>query len=308
MKLAKGLYPMKTLITGSKGQLGYELTRQLYQRKCALGNISLQHQEISLACYDRPTLDLVSKNNIKQILQKERPELVIHCAGMTNVDGCEDAPEEAMLVNGEAVRYIAQACEEIGAKLFFISTDYVFSGQKGDIYLESDPCDPQSVYGKSKRLGEENALKYCSRSFIVRTAWLYGLHGHNFVKTILKKGKETDTLKVVNDQFGNPTNAEDLAYHIWKLALTDRYGIYHCTGTGVCSWYEFACAIAQDAGLPCRVLPCTSLEYPQKAKRPAYSALSHKALQEAVGDQMRPWREALRDYLGKLEQVVEGEV
>lgn len=297
---------MKILITGSEGQLGHELVRQLHQGGCTIGSIPSQLQVASAFCYDRPSLELTSRNNIEYVLRKDKPELVIHCAAMTNVDGCEDMPEDAMQVNGEAVKYVAQTCEEICAKLIFLSTDYVFSGQKRSPYEETAPCDPQSVYGRSKRLGEAYALKYCSRTLIIRSSWLYGLHGHNFVKTILKKGREVDTLNVVNDQFGNPTNAEDLAYHIWKLALTDRYGIYHCTGNGVCSWFEFACAIAEDANLPCQVSPCSSLEYPQKAKRPAYSALSHRALQEAVGDQMRPWREALRDFLSKLNQA-EGE-
>ena len=297
---------MKLLITGARGQLGAEMQRQLGVRKCILGALPAELTRAEIYTADIDKMDICDKVNVRQVLMRIHPSIVIHCAAMTNVDGCEDMPEDAMQINGEAVKYVAQACEEIGAKLIFLSTDYVFSGQKRSPYEETDPCDPQSVYGRSKRLGEAYALKYCSRTFIVRSSWLYGLHGHNFVKTILKKGREVDTLNVVNDQFGNPTNAEDLAYHIWKLALTDRYGIYHCTGNGVCSWFEFACAIADEAGLPCQVFPCSSLEYPQKAKRPAYSALSHRALQEAVGDQMRPWREALRDFLGKLDQV-EGE-
>jgi len=292
---------MKVLLTGARGQLGSELVRQLNQGGCIIGALPKPWQGAEILSRDYPSIDLTSRETVERTVLEGAPDLVIHCAAMTNVDGCEDAPERAMLVNGEAVKQIAQACEQIGAKLVTLSTDYVFSGEKGSAYTESDPCDPQSAYGRSKLLGEQSALEHCSRTFVVRTAWLYGLHGHNFVKTILKKGREQESLHVVNDQFGNPTNAEDLAWHILKLAGTDRYGVYHCTGNGVCSWYEFAGAIAELAGLPCRVLPCTSQEYPQKAKRPAYSALEHKALQETIGDRMRPWREALKDYLNKLE-------
>lgn len=297
---------MRLLIIGAKGQLGTEMQKQLAMGRSVLGILPMELTHAEINAVDAEQLDIRDEENVRRVLVQMQPDIVIHCAAMTNVDGCEDNAEQAMKVNGKAVKYVAQVCEQIKAKLVFISTDYVFSGTKGIPYSEEDRCDPQSVYGRSKYLGEEYALKYCSRTFVVRTSWLYGLHGHNFVKTILKKGRETDLLKVVNDQFGNPTNAEDLAYHIWKLVITDRYGIYHCTGKGVCSWYEFACAIVKDADLSCQVLPCSSLEYPQKAKRPAYSALSHQALQETVGDQMRPWRDALQDFLSKLNRT-EGE-
>jgi len=161
---------------------------------------------------------------------------------------------------------------------------------------------PQTAYGRSKRLGEENALNCCSRTFVVRTAWLYGFHGKNFVKAILQKASESELVQVVSDQYGNPTNAEDLTRHMLTLAATERYGIYHCTGKGVCSWYEFAQTIVTLAGLTCQVRPCTSAEYPQKAKRPSYSALDHSSIQAAIGDNMRPWREALKDYISRLEE------
>jgi len=294
---------MRFLITGSNGQLGRELQEQLAVRKTALGAHLERLKAAEVWTTDADTMDICNRDDVIEKIAQVRPDVVLHCAALTNVDGCEEAPKQAELVNGEAVKYVAQGCEEIKAKLVMVSTDYVFSGEKGSAYTESDPCDPQSAYGRSKRLGEQYALEYCSRTFVVRTAWLYGLHGHNFVKTILKKGREQEILHVVNDQFGNPTNAEDLAYHLLKLAETDRYGIYHCTGNGVCSWYEFACAIAEFAGLPCQIIPCTSREYPQKARRPAYSALDHSSLQSAVGDEMRPWREALKDYISKLEET-----
>lgn len=293
---------MKIFITGSEGQLGTELVRQLRSECGQIGIPQNNCDKIEIDAVDIDQLDITDQAAVAQYITKSCPQIVFHCAALTNVDGCEDVPEQAELVNGTAVKYVAQACEAVGAKLVFISTDYVFSGDKGSPYTVGDPCMPQTVYGYSKRLGERNALEYCSRTFVVRTAWLYGLHGHNFVKTILKKGREQNAFCVVNDQLGNPTNAEDLAHHILRLAVTDRYGIYHCTGKGVCSWYEFACAIAELAGLSCRIMPCTSQEYPQKAKRPAHSALDHSSLQAAVGDDMRPWREALKDFIRKLEE------
>ena len=285
---------MRILITGSNGQLGAELKEQLIMGKSALGGHSERLKNAEVWATDVDTVNICNRDDLIHQIAQFRPDVVFHCAALTNVDGCEDVPEQAELVNGEAVKYVAQGCEEAKAKLVMISTDYVFSGEKGFAYAENDPCDPQSAYGRSKRLGGQYALEHCSRTFVVRTAWLYGLHGHNFVKTILKKGREQGFLRVVNE--------EDLAHHILRLAVTDRYGIYHCTGRGVCSWYEFACAIAELAGLSCRIMPCTSQEYPQKAKRPAYSALDHRSLQAAVGDDMRPWREALKDFIRKLEE------
>lgn len=293
---------MKLLVTGSGGQLGTELICQLRNGHGAVDVLRGSNGSIEMNAVDIDQLDITDRAAVTQCITKSCPQIVFHCAALTNVDGCEENPEQAELVNGTAVKYVAQACEAVGAKLVFISTDYVFSGDTERPYAVEDSCMPQTVYGRSKRLGERNALEYCSRTFVVRTAWLYGFHGHNFVKTILKKGREQNAFCVVNDQFGNPTNAEDLAHHILRLAVTDQYGIYHCTGKGACSWYEFACAIAEFAGLSCRIMPCTSQEYPQKAKRPAYSALDHSSLQAAVGDDMRPWREALKDFIRKLEE------
>lgn len=294
---------MKLLITGGKGQLGSELLRQLRSGYSSIGSLRHGYSPIEADAVDIDKLDITDQAAVDQYVASSCPQIVFHCAALTNVDSCEEAPERAELVNGAAVKCVAQACQAVGAKLVFISTDYVFSGEKGSPYTTDDLCIPQTAYGRSKRLGEQNALEYCSRTFVVRTAWLYGFHGHNFVKSILKKGREQSSFRVVNDQFGNPTNAEDLAHHILKIAVTDQYGIYHCTGKGVCSWYEFACAIADFAGLTCQIMPCTSQEYPQKAKRPAYSALDHSSLQSVVGDEMRPWREALKDYINKLEEI-----
>ena len=229
---------------------------------------------------------------------------------MTNVNGCESAPDTAMKINAIAPRFLAAAAQKIGAKLVYVSTDYVFDGDGARTsddsiipYTEWDVCAPCSVYGKSKWLGEQYVREVCPRTFVVRTAWLYGYVGGNFVKTIWKNGAQKGELKVVDDQMGNPTNANDLAYHILKLALTDTYGVYHCTGTGVCSWYDFACEIIRLAGVPCRVTPCTTEEYPTPAKRPAYSALDNAMLRCTVGDEMREWKAALAVYVEKLKKA-----
>lgn len=295
---------MKLLITGSSGQLGTELQRQLHKGESVLGKLpkGLTYSEVYCAKSDE--LDICDEAAVDKYIKRLCPDVVFHCASLTNVDGCEDMPGQAKRVNGEAAGYIARACEGIGAKMMFVSSDYVFSGEKHSAYTTEDPCDPQTAYGRSKLLGEQNVLRFCSRAFIVRTAWLYGFHGKNFVKTILRKAGESDSLQVVSDQFGNPTNAEDLAYHMFLLADTEKYGVYHCTGTGVCSWYEFALEIIRLSGLSCIIHPCMSAEYPQKAKRPAYSALDHSALTEAIGDRMRPWREALKDYISRMEGIV----
>lgn len=293
---------MKLLITGSDGQLGWELRQQLQAGKSVLGTLPGKLERADTYCTEIDELDIRNEQAVNAYIKGLRPDIVFHCAAMTNVDGCEEAPEQAEEVNGKAVGYIARACEDIGAKLMFVSTDYIFSGESTVPYKVDDLCAPRTSYGRSKWLGEINARKNCSRTFVVRTAWLYGFHGKNFVKTILQKAKGPEPPRVVCDQMGNPTNAEDLAYHMLLLAATEQYGTYHCTGKGVCSWYDFAAEIVRLAGLHCKVVPCFSAEYPQKAKRPAYSALDHSALAAAVGDHMRPWQAALADYISRMEE------
>ena len=202
-----------------------------------------------------------------------------------------------MKANAIGPRNLAMAAQQAGAKLVHVSTDYVFSGEDEAEKHEWDIAGPRSVYGSSKLLGEKYVAEQCSRYFIVRTAWLYGYIGGNFVKTILKAGKERGELKVVNDQRGNPTNAADLAHHLLKLAATKEYGVYHCTNNGTCSWYDFACEFVNLAGFPCRILPCTTEEFPRPAKRPAYSSLDNMMLRCTVGDEMRSWQNAIAAYM-----------
>lgn len=292
---------MKLLITGCKGQLGNELTSILSSGKSEIGDIPPALLGAETVAVDVDELDITDFAAVSAFVQKEKPDVIINSAAMTNVDGCETMQEVAYRVNAAGVRNLAVAAESIGAKLVHVSTDYVFAGNGTVPYTEWDKTDPQSVYGKSKALGEAYALSFSTKSFIVRTSWLYGYIGKNFVKTVRRVMRERGAMTVVNDQRGNPTNANDLAHHILKLCVTNEYGIYHCTGKGECTWFEFAREIARLSEIPGTVSPCTSEEYPSPVKRPAYSSLSHLALDCAVGDEMREWKTALKEYIMKVE-------
>ncbi len=293
---------MKILITGCHGQLGSELQVQLAKEKCILGTLPDRLKKATVLAVDVEDLDIRDRGATIAFVRRYQPETVINCAAYTDVDGCEANPDAAYMVNALGARNLALACEKIGARLIHVSTDYVFSGaQNGGVPLDecAPPC-PSSVYGRTKWLGEQYVQQFCRRSFIVRTAWLYGYKGKNFVKTMANIGKIHDSVAVVDDQCGNPTNAVDLAWHILKLAVSHDYGIYHCTGNGVCSWAEFAAEIMRLTGSSCRVLPCSTEQYalahPKSAPRPEWSALDNRALRCTVGDEMRPWKKALEDF------------
>ncbi len=292
---------MKILITGSNGQLGNELTSILQKGESEIGIIPDCYSNAEIVPADVEQLDITDFDAVGAFFEIERPDIVINCAAMTNVDGCETMQDIAYKVNAAGVRNLAVAAERVGAKFVHISTDYVFRGDGTVPYVEWDKTDPQSVYGKSKALGETYAIGFCTKSFIVRTSWLYGYIGKNFVKTVRRVMRERGAMTVVNDQRGNPTNANDLAHHILKLAATEEYGIYHCTGNGECTWYEFAKEIVALSGIPGTVSPCTSAEYKSPVKRPEFSSLSHLALSCAVGDEMRDWKSALKEYILKVE-------
>lgn len=291
---------MKILITGASGQLGTELQRQLKKGGSALGPVPDRLKNAIAIATDLGELDITDRAATIAYVRRHQPDTIISCAAYTNVDGCEQNPEAAFKVNAVGAANLAQAAERIGARLIHVSTDYVFSGQGDHPLDESELIAPASVYGKTKALGEAYVRDFCSRYFIVRTAWLYGYAGKNFVKTMVNAGKKFGALEVVNDQLGNPTNAEDLAHHLLKLAVSHEYGIYHCTGEGVCSWYDFASEIIRLAGVEATVAPCTSEEYaakhPAAADRPAWSALENRMLACTVGNHMRPWQEALADF------------
>ncbi len=297
---------MKILITGSNGQLGNELQNIIATGKAEIGEVSDRIKNAEVIAVDIDKLDITNLGQVEKVLNEEKPDVVINCAAATNVDGCESNKDLAFKINALGPRNLAMVCENIGAKIVQVSTDYVFKGV-GEVPLdETELVSPVSAYGKTKLAGENFVREFNSKHFIVRTAWLYGYVGHNFVYTMMKLGKDKESLSVVNDQLGNPTHANDLAYHILKLIETKEYGVYHCTGKEQCSWYDFASEIMKLSERNCKVNPCTSIEYkemyPNSAHRPAYSSLDNMMLRCTVGDEMRDWREALKTFMDKVEK------
>ncbi|MGD0780402.1 MAG: dTDP-4-dehydrorhamnose reductase [Dehalococcoidales bacterium] len=282
---------MRVMVTGANGQLGTDLCLALRDFKV----IGLTHAEADIT-------DLTSFINI---CRKYRPSVIINTAAFVRVDDCEDEVDRAFLVNALGARNVAVAAQELGAKLIHISTDYVFGGESTlhhVPYTEFDSPMPASVYGRSKLAGEDMVRHHCHRHFIVRSSGLFGVAGSsgkggNFIETILRLGKERDELKVVNDQVLSPTYTGDLAAKIAQLITTEYYGIFHITNRGACSWYEFTREILRLAGLKTRVVPITSDQYPQKARRPSYSVLDNYHLRLLKMDDMRAWQEALADYM-----------
>ena len=297
---------MKILITGSNGQLGNELQKIVSTGKAEIGAVSEEIKNAEVFAMDVDILDITNLEQVKKVLNEVKPDVVINCAAATNVDGCEANQDLAFKINSLGPRNLAMVAEELGAKIVQVSTDYVFSGVGEAPLKECDLVAPVSVYGKTKLLGEEFVRDFSTKYYIVRTAWLYGYVGHNFVYTMMKLGKDRDTLNVVNDQLGNPTHTNDLAYHILKLIQTEEYGVYHCTGKGECSWYNFASEIMKLSGRNCTVNPCTSEEYksmyPNSADRPAYSSLDNMMLRCTIGDEMRDWKDALKTFMDNVEK------
>jgi dTDP-4-dehydrorhamnose reductase len=288
---------MKIIITGAKGQLGSQIINILKSGTSELGPISKEYENAEVIGIDIEDLDISNIESVTEYMNNLKPDIVINPAAYTNVDGCETNPESAFKANSIGPRNLAIACGNVGAKLMQISTDYVFQGNGTVPYSEYDVPNPVSVYGKTKLLGENYVREFCSKYFIVRTAWLYAYNGNNFVKTIIKVANEKGHLDVVTDQRGNPTNAEDLVYHILKLALTEEYGIYHCTGKGECSWYEFAKAIVEYAKIDCTISPINSDNINRVAKRPSFSSLDNMMVRCSIGDKMREWETALTVFI-----------
>ena len=290
---------MNLLIMGAKGQLGREMTDCFARGYSALGTPDILKESNVLCLADIDEVDVGDLDALRLFLENQEIDVIFNCAAYTNVDGCETNTETAFRANALGARNLAIVAREKGAKLVHVSTDYVFAGDGDRPYAEWDLPAPISAYGKSKLLGEQYIREQTERYFIVRTSWLYGKYGKNFVKTILRVAKERGACRVVADQRGNPTNAADLAHHLLKLATTEEYGVYHGTGNGECSWFDFAARIVSLAGIDATVSPCTTAEYPTPTKRPAYSALDHLALRATVGDEFRHWEDALAAFFAE---------
>ncbi len=274
---------MKVLITGAEGQLGTELKKVLDGHK--------------VYGFGKEQLDITNPHAVYKCHEDIRPEVVIHCAAYTNVDGCEANEELAYTVNSKGAGNVAAGCLKVGAAMVYISTDYVFNGQKGQSYYEVDETSPINIYGKSKLAGERIVRSTLKRYYIVRTAWLYGRNGNNFVKTMLQLSQSRKIIEVVDDQVGSPTNAFNLAEAIKVLAESDKYGIYHVTNSGSCSWFEFAKKIFEFGGVDVEVRPITSDRINRSAKRPSYSVLNNFNLKANLGYEMKPWDRALKEYI-----------
>lgn len=298
---------MRVLITGSRGQLGNELQRCLRTMEAEIGPIPADYSEACVDAVDYDALDISDEAAVNAWFSSHRYDLAINCAAVTNVDGCEADEEGAFKVNALGPENLARACAAQGARLVQVSTDYVFLGDEPGDRVESDPTGPVGAYGRTKLAGEERALAANPRTFVCRTAWLYGYVGKNFVKTMRRLGATHGEVAVVDDQLGNPTSANDLAYEILKVALTEEYGVYHATNNGTCSWATFAQAVMDGSGLECNVVPVTSAQYkaanPASADRPHFSSLRNLRLERTVGDEMRPWGDALSEYLRRLPEL-----
>lgn len=280
---------MKILVTGVKGQLGYDICRILTER-------GIENRGVDIEDFD--VTDEAAVNNY---IKDYAPTAVIHCSAFTAVDRAEDEVELCTRVNADGPSNIAKAAEAVGAKLMYISTDYVFPGTGEQFYEPNDPTGPLSVYGKTKLLGEEAVRSTTDRHFIVRISWVFGINGNNFIKTMLRLSETKTDLNVVCDQIGSPTYTYDLSHLLCDMIVTERYGTYHATNEGVCSWAEFAAEIMQAAGKSTVIHPIPTSEYPTRASRPLNSRMSKDKLEENGFSRLPHWKDALKRYLKELE-------
>lgn len=279
---------MKILVTGYNGQLGYDVVKELNSRSVECRGV------------DREDFDITDRDETVGYICGYAPDAVIHCAAYTAVDRAEDDEENCRKVNADGTENIAVACEKLRAKMLYVSTDYVYGGD-GEAPFETDsPTNPKNVYGVTKLEGEKAVMKYIDKFFIVRTSWVFGINGNNFVKTMLRLGDEKENLNVVCDQVGSPTYTPDLARLICDLIVTEKYGIYHGTNENFCSWAEFAAEIMKLGGKKTVINPVPSSEYPTKAERPHNSRLSKKCLDEAGIKRLPTWQDALKRFLKEM--------
>ena len=281
---------MRILITGGKGMLGKDLEM-----------VMKSESKNEMIVTDREELDITNIDETMKFVREVRPEVIINCAAYTNVDGCESDYDGAYKLNVTGAGNLAIAANEVNAAIMQISTDYVFDGNKGKSYLEHDKTNPLSVYGETKLAGEELVKNFCNKHYIVRTQWLFGKNGNNFVKTMQRLSNEKDCLMVVNDQFGSPTYTVDLCKAISELVTTPQYGTYHITNSEVVSWHEFTVEIMKQSGRSgISVEPCDTSQFPRPAARPAYSPLENYLWKSSGRKALRSFREALSDYLEDL--------
>jgi dTDP-4-dehydrorhamnose reductase len=288
---------MKILITGSSGMLGQALLRELSDKYEVVG---MDIRKLPVPGFQPPAFmecDITDREKAIADIASIKPDIVIHSAAYADVDGCEQNPEKAHSVNAQGTETVSLACQKCGALLCYVSTDFVFGGEKESAYIESDKPDPVNIYGKSKLDGERFVQSILKDYIIVRSSWLFGKGGKNFADTIVSKLPDGEKIKVVNDQFGSPTYASDLARAIKTLLTADIHGIYHITNSNSCSWYEFARAIKEIAGLGIDIVPISSEQYRSPARRPKMSILKNRRYQETTGEKLRHWKEALGEYL-----------
>lgn len=281
---------MKVLVTGVKGQLGYDVVGELKKRN------------IEAVGVDIDEMDITDAASVDKVIKEASPDAVIHCAAYTAVDAAEDNVDICRKVNKDGTQNIANVCKELDIKMIYISTDYVFDGEGTRPWEPDDKPDPLNVYGLTKYEGEVAVTSTLSKYFIVRIAWVFGLNGKNFIKTMLNLAKTHDSLTVVNDQFGSPTYTYDLARLLVDMVLTDKYGIYHATNEGIITWYDFACKIFETAGLNVKVSPVPASEYPAKAKRPSNSRMSKQKLVDNGFELLPTWQDALERYIKILKE------
>ncbi len=276
------------LVTGITGQLGFDVLKELKQRgEDVIGTT-------------RKEIDLTTEKGAKNFILAKKPDTVIHCAAYTAVDKAESESELALTVNGFGTRWIAEACRKVGTKMIYISTDYVFGGDGRTPYEVHDEKNPVNVYGRSKLLGEDAVSAILEQHFIVRVSWVFGINGKNFVKTMLRLAETKNKLNVVNDQIGSPTYTVDLAKLLADMAATEKFGIYHASNEGFCSWADFAREIFEQAGLDVKVEGIPTIEYPTPARRPFNSRLSKKSLDEAGFNRLPAWQDAVKRFLSEI--------
>lgn len=281
---------MRVLVTGVKGQLGYDVVNEMLKRGIEPVGVDVEE------------MDITDKAACDKVITEANVDAVIHCAAYTAVDAAEDNVEICMKVNAEGTRNIAEVCRKLDIKMMYISTDYVFDGQGERPWEPDDERHPLNVYGQSKYEGELAVEELVEKFFTVRIAWVFGVNGKNFIKTMLRIGKERGAATVVCDQIGSPTYTYDLARLLVDMIQTDKYGRYHATNEGLCSWYEFACEIFRAAGMDeVKVTPVTSAEYPaSRAKRPMNSRISKEKLSDNGFERLPDWKDAVARYLKEI--------